>query len=77
MLYDEDDKTREIANELIGDDILTKLARYEIEILANRIDRTITQLDHLRASRLEAGETLRLIESAIRQQQNSAEELTG
>ena len=56
VLYDEDDKTREIANGLIGDDILTKLARYEMN-LANRIDRTITQLDHLRASRLEAGET--------------------
>jgi hypothetical protein len=73
VLYDEDDKTREIENVLIGDDILTKLARYEMN-LANRIDRTIAQLDHLRASRLEAGESLRLIESAIRHQQNSAED---
>lgn len=73
VLYDEDDKTREIANWLIGDDILTKLARYEMN-LANRISRTINQLDRLRASRLEAGETLRLIESAIRHDQNSTED---
>ena len=65
LLYSERDKTREIANGLIGDDILTKLARYEMN-LANRIDRTINQLERLRASRLETGETLRLIDSAIR-----------
>ena len=62
VLYDDDDKTREIANGLIGDDILTKLARYEMN-LANRIDRTINQLERLRASRVEADETMRLIES--------------
>ena len=72
-LYSEKDKTREIAHTLIGGDILTKLARCETN-LANRIDRTINQLDHLRASRLEANETLRLIESAIRREQNSAED---
>jgi hypothetical protein len=59
------DKTRELTNGLIGNDILTKLARHE-SILANRIDRTISQLDHLLASRLEASATLRLIESANR-----------
>jgi hypothetical protein len=71
--YDEDDKTREIAYDLIGDDILTKLARYELN-LANRISRTINQLEHLRASRLETGETLRLIESAVHRKENSAED---
>ena len=55
MLYDEDDKTREIANGLIGDDILTKLARYEMN-LANRISRTINQLLQLRAACVEADE---------------------
>jgi hypothetical protein len=76
VLYDDDDKTREIANELIGDDILTKLARYEMN-LANRIDRTINQLDRLRASRLEAGEAMRLIESTLRPQEKSADNNSG
>jgi hypothetical protein len=76
VLYDDDDKTREIANELIGDDILTKLARYEMN-LANRIDRTINQLDRLRASRVEAEETIRLITSALRPQQKSADNNSG
>ena len=76
VLYDDEDKTREIANELIGDDILTKLARYEMN-LATRIDRTINQLDRLRASRVEAEETMRLITSALRPQPKSADKNSG
>ena len=69
VLYNERDKNREIAYRLIGDDILTKLGRYETN-LANRISRNINKLLQLRASRLETDETMRLIESAIRPEQN-------
>jgi hypothetical protein len=69
----ERDRTREITNRLIRSDILTKLTRYETS-LANRISRTIKQLLHLQASRVDANETMCLIESAIRPGENSAED---
>lgn len=61
-----------IKNTLIRDDILVKLARYETS-LSNRIARTIQLLERLQASRLEAGERLRFIESAIGPEKNSDE----
>ena len=73
LLLTDREKTQEIKNTLIRGDVLTKLSRYEMN-LANRINRTINQLDRLRASRLEAGATLQLIESAIRREENSAED---
>jgi hypothetical protein len=69
----EDEKTTEIAYGLIRDDILTKLVRYETN-LANRISRTLNQLHHLRASRVDTNDTLRLIESAMRPEENSAQD---
>ena len=73
VLYSESDKIAELGNGLIGNDILTKLARYETN-LANRISRTINQLLQLRAACGEADERIRLIESAIRPEENSSED---
>ena len=68
----ENDKVKEIESLVCGD-VLINLTRIDTS-LANRIRRTIDQLERLRASRLETGETLRLIESAIRRKENSAED---
>ena len=56
----------------VGDDILTAGAMRDE--FGEQISRNINQLLQLRASRLETDETMRLIESAIRPEKNSAED---
>jgi hypothetical protein len=72
LVCDEDDKAQEIES-LVRGDVLIKLTRIETS-LANRIRRTIDQLERLRASRLEAQEVTRLIEYAARPEGNSVED---
>ena len=51
-ITNDDEKTMEVARVLIRDDILTKLSRYETNLM-NRISRTLNQLHDLRASRVD------------------------
>jgi hypothetical protein len=69
IVDDEDDKTRQI-HSLVHDGVLINLTRIETS-LANRIRRTIDQLERLRTLRLEAQEATRLIEYAPRTEENS------
>ena len=72
LVRDEDDKAEEIES-LVDGGVLINLTRIETS-LANRIRRTIDQLERLRASRLEAQEATRLIEYAARPEGNSVED---
>jgi hypothetical protein len=72
LVCDEDDKAEEIES-LVDGGVLINLTRIETS-LANRIRRTIDQLERLRASRLEAQEATRLIEYAARPEGNSVED---
>jgi hypothetical protein len=72
MAHDEDRKVIAIKG-LVRSDVLIKLTRIETS-LANRIRRTLDQLERLRASRPEAQEATRLIEYAARAEENSVED---
>jgi hypothetical protein len=72
-IADDDEETRGVACDLIRDDILTKLSRYETSLI-NRISRTLNQLHDLRASRVNANDALRLIESAARPTESATED---
>ena len=63
----------EVARVLIRDDILTKLSRYETNLM-NRISRTLNQLHDLRASRVDSNDALRLIESVARPGESATED---
>ena len=72
-ITDDDEKTMEVARYLIRDDILTRLSRYETNLM-NRISRTLNQLHDLRASRVDANDALRLIESVARPGESATED---
>ena len=72
LVRDENDKAEEIES-LVDGGVLINLTRIETS-LANRIRRTIDQLERLRASRLEAQEATRLIEYAARPEGNAVED---
>ncbi len=63
----------EVARDLIRDDILTKLSRYETSLM-NRISRTLNQLHDLRASRVDANDALRLMKSVARPGESATED---